>query len=160
MRPSQDEYLMSLALVASTRTTCIKRAVGCVLADERGRVLAIGYNGVASGQPHCNEKVVSMTQGYGAEWLGGYPNACKGHDLPSGQDSCEAVHAEQNAMLQCRDPDKIHTAYVTTSPCKPCVKLLMNTGCRRIVFLEEHTDPWPKEQWEKLGREWYQLRKP
>ena len=49
------------------------------------------------------------------------------------------------------------TAYVTLSPCKPCVKLLMNTGCQRIVFLEEHTDPWPKEQWLKLGREWVHL---
>lgn len=198
MRPTLDQYLMELATVAAKRTTCIKRAVGCVLADECGRVLAIGYNGVASGQPHCNDEVerrlgsvpvnLSVAADNGEYYLaqlqktfdpGGVvrpriepstvpghvtvvgflrPHACKGHNLPSGQDSCEAVHAEQNAMLQCRDPDKINTAYVTTSPCKPCVKLLMNTGCRRIVFLEEHTDPWPKEQWEKLGREWYQLK--
>lgn len=143
---------MELAAVAAKRTTCIKRAVGCVLADERGRVLAIGYNGVASGMPHCNDRNPADLWGDDAS-----PHACKGHDLPSGQDSCEAVHAEQNAMLQCRDPDKIHTAYVTTSPCKPCVKLLMNTGCRRIVFLTEHTDPWPKEQWLKLGRKWIKL---
>ena len=153
MRPTLDQYLMELATVAAKRTTCIKRAVGCVLADERGRVLAVGYNGVASGMPHCNDR--NPVDLWSDDAL---PHACKGHDLPSGQDSCEAVHAEQNAMLQCRDPDKIHTAYVTTSPCKPCVKLLMNTGCRRIVFLEEHTDLWPKEQWLKLGREWYQLK--
>lgn len=156
-RPTKDEFLMELAQVASRRTTCIKRAVGCVLADEAGHVLSIGYNGVAAGMPHCNEDIrrpgalLGSTEPY-------YPHSCPGHCLPSGQDSCEAVHAEQNALLQCKDPREIHTAYVTTSPCKPCVKLLMNTGCRRIIFLTEHTDHWPKEQWLKLGREWEQLK--
>lgn len=163
-RPSIDEYMMRLAQVAASRTTCIKRGVGCVLADAKGRVLSIGYNGVASGMPHCNEQKL---EGADYRQLGSdpavqtpsrmevvYPYACKGHDLPPGQDSCESIHAEQNALLQCRDPREIATAYVTLSPCKPCVKLLMNTGCQRIVFLEEHVDPWPKEQWLKLGREW------
>lgn len=154
MRPTLDEYLMSMAKLAATRTTCIRRGVGCVLANERGHVLAVGYNGVASGQPHCNEKVITLAQGYGAAWLGKHPNACQGHDLPPGKDSCEAVHAEQNALLQCRNPWEIATAYVTLSPCKPCVKLLMNTSCRRIVVAEEHVDLWAKEQWLKMGREW------
>lgn len=195
MRPTLDAYLMSLAMVASERTTCIKRAVGCVLADAKGRVLSIAYNGVASGVPHCNDKVeckhkfpgkpsqysvadlrtrVANDQGLKLEQMnhphivgdgaghavlvfGHHPHACEGHHLPSGQDSCEAVHAEQNAILQCSDPDLIATAYVTTSPCKPCMKLLLNTGCRRIVFHEEHTDPWPKEQWLKAGRLWEKL---
>lgn len=156
-RPSLDEYMMQLAQVAASRTTCVRRSVGCVLADARGHVLSIGYNGVASGMPHCNEEFTSLTQGP-ANLLGTFPHACKGYDLPAGQDACESVHAEQNALLQCRDPREIATAYVTTSPCKPCVKLLMNTGCQRIVFLEEHSDPWPKEQWLKLGREWSQLK--
>ena len=193
---------MSLATVASERTTCIKRAVGCVLADSKGRVLSIAYNGVASGVPHCNDvaacghmfphKPARLTTDAFEAMLADTPHvkredvtyfrlerktpngnhkdgvadclkfgwanhACKGHALPSGQDSCEAVHAEQNAILQCSDPDKIATAYVTTSPCKPCMKLLLNTGCRRIVFHEEHTDPWPKEQWLKAGRVWEKL---
>jgi len=152
MRPTQDQYLMELAKVAATRATCLKRAVGCVLADEKGRVLSIGYNGVASGQPHCNEP--RFNEAHKAKE---FPHSCVGYDLPSGQDSCEAVHAEHNAILQCKDADKIYTAYVTLSPCKPCIKLLMNTGCQRIVFREEHTDPWPREQWLKLGREWLLL---
>lgn len=164
-RPTKDEFMMALAKVASMRTTCIKRAVGCVLADEAGHVLAIGYNGVAAGMPHCNDVVLRDNPAFYREDADRYdlmhikehPHACIGHDLPSGQDSCEAVHAEQNAILQCKEPGRIHTAYVTTSPCKPCVKLLMNTGCERIVFLEEHTDPWPKEQWLKLGRRWERL---
>lgn len=153
MRPSKDQYMMELAKVAATRTTCIRRGVGCVLADARSHVLAIGYNGVAAGLPHCNEKIVSLTQGP-ANLLGTYAHACQGHDLPPGQDSCEAVHAEQNALLQCSDPWAVDTAYVTLSPCKPCLKLLLNTSCQRIVFLEEHIDPLPKELWERAGRAW------
>jgi len=140
-RPTLDQYLMGIAQLAAARTTCIRRGVGCVLANGRGHVLAVGYNGVASGLPHCS------TAG----------NACQGHDLPPGQDLCEAVHAEQNALLQCCDPWKIAAAYVTLSPCKACLKLLMNTNCQTIVYLEEHTDPMPKALWLKIGRTWKQF---
>ena len=137
MRLTQDEYLMSLAVVAAQRTTCIRRAVGCVLADSKGKVLSIGYNGVARGMPHCNE--------------GHY---CQGHDSDTGKDLCEAVHAEQNALLQCKDVEAIAVAYVTLSPCISCLKLLINTGCKRIVIATEWDDPRPKQLWHKLKRKW------
>lgn len=156
-RPTIDQYLMGLAQLAAGRTTCVRRGVGCVLADETGRVLSIGYNGVASGLPHCNQRL----RGFEAAGIvvdDSWPHACKGYDLPPGQDSCEAVHAEQNALLQCSDPRRIRTAYVTLSPCKACLKLLLNTPCERIVFLEEHVDPVPKELWlSRLGRRWDKL---
>lgn len=191
MRPSLDEYLMGLAQLAATRTTCIRRGVGCVLADNEGHVLSIGYNGVARGQAHCNMEIHPLTQRStwcgecegdgslvietnarfpqrmtcprcnGSGWyyvqpLTATPHACIGHLLPPGQDQCEAVHAEQNALLQCADPRRIHTAYVTLSPCKNCIKLLLNTQCKNVVFLEEHTDLTAKSIWEKLGRNWHQ----
>jgi tRNA(Arg) A34 adenosine deaminase TadA len=64
-----------------------------------------------------------------------------------GLDLCEAIHAEQNALLQCRDTKEIEVAYVTASPCVTCVKLFMNTGCKRIVFLEEYPHSAAKELW-------------
>lgn len=151
MRPTKDQYLMNLAKVAATRSTCIRRAVGCVLADKDGMVLAIGYNGVPKGQPHCNQHDEFTPEGC--------PHICDSAWLPPGQDSCEAVHAEQNAILHCKEPAQIDTAYVTLSPCKACLKLLMNTGCKRIVFLAEHSDHWPAAQWQKLGRVWQLLGK-
>jgi dCMP deaminase len=167
VRPSIDEYLMRLAEVAATRTTCIRRGVGCVLADARGRVLAVGYNGVASGLSHCNQRTSYEVDNTGPPDFDDvynpvYAHACEGHHLPPGQDSCEAVHAEQNALLQCQDPDRVDSAYVTLSPCKACLKLLVNTGCRRIVFREEHVDPLPRELWLKSrhGREWFKLLRP
>jgi dCMP deaminase len=124
--------MMGVAMVISHRSTCLRRNVGCVLVNGRGHIIAVGYNGVASGEPHCND---------------GHP--CAGFDLPAGQDSCEGIHAETNAILQCQNAWDIDTAYVTLSPCKACLKLLLNTSCRRIVFMHEHDDPWSKAQWTK-----------
>jgi dCMP deaminase len=58
-----------------------------------------------------------------------------------------ATHAEQNALLQCRDVEQIDTCYTTASPCITCVKLLMNTGCRSIVFAEEYPHPEAMDLW-------------
>lgn len=148
MRPSRDEWAMKLAIVTSEQSTCARRAVGCVLLNARGHVIATGYNGVAAGQLHCNE----VDQFHPT----GYPNACSAARAPSGTnlDGCQAIHAEQNALLQCRDIYSIDTCYVTASPCMTCVKLLLNTSCRRIVFLEEYPHTAAKELWVRSGRVW------
>ena len=163
MRPTKDLWALELAQVTAKRATCLRRAVGCVLLNARGHVLATGYNGVAAGLPHCNEATgfkpnpqpepgelgVVKTYGY----------ACAGATAPSGErlDACEAIHAECNALLQCRDVYSIHTCYVTASPCVTCVKLLLNTGCQRVVYLEAYPQPAAQELWLKAGREWILL---
>lgn len=88
-----------------------------------------------------------------------HPHACSGANSPSGAnlDGCQAIHAEQNAMLQCKDVYSIHACYVTASPCMTCVKLLLNTSCERIVFVEEYPHPAAKELWEGAGRVWVKL---
>ena len=130
-RPSSDEYFLAMAALVSLRATCRRRRVGCVLVDRHKHVLATGYNGVARGVAHCID------------------TACPGAGLPSGRglDLCEAIHAEQNALLQCRDAKEIETAYITASPCITCIKLFMNTGCKRIVFLEEYPHAAARNLW-------------
>lgn len=170
MRISRDEWAMRLALTTAQRSTCCRRAVGAVLLDHQGHVLATGYNGVAAGQPHCNEMGTKDT---GRQFFGkqlnlpvldpkdpkSYPFACSGAFSPSGTnlDGCEAIHAEQNALLQCRDVREIYTCFCTASPCVTCTKLLLNTGCQRVVFLEEYPHPAAGELWTRAGRVWEQL---
>lgn len=160
-RLTRDEWAMQLAQLTAQRSTCCRRAVGCVLLNEKGHVIATGYNGVAAGQPHCNEEnpeiVVHTFSPVSRPDL--YPNACKGATAPSGQslDACQAIHAEQNAMLQCKDVYEIHTAYVTASPCITCTKLLLNTSCQRIVFVEEYPHGEARTLWESAGREWLKI---
>jgi dCMP deaminase len=137
-RPTTDEYFIEMAHLAATRGTCCRRKVGCVLTDANKYVIATGYNGRPKGFEHCSE---------------GCP--CSAAAVPSGfdLDGCEALHAEQNALLQCKDPQAIETAYVTLFPCITCTKLLLNTSCKAIVYSEEYVQPQAVELWERDGRE-------
>lgn len=141
MRPSRDVIMMAKCFVASQRGTCCRRKVGSVLVNARGHILATGYNGPASGRPHCTD------------------HPCPGANLPSGQglDLCQALHAEQNALLQCSNVYDIETVYVTASPCVTCTKLLLNTSAQRIVFREEYPHPDARILWEEAGRTWYKM---
>ena len=138
MRDPVEVTYMNMARAISKRATCARRQVGCILVDELNHVLATGFNGVATGLVHCIDE------------------PCPGVMEKSGQglDKCQAIHAEQNALLQCADVMTIHTAYVTTSPCVTCTKLLMNTSCRRIVYGEAYSQPEAEALWAKAGGGW------
>lgn len=152
MRPGIDSYFLAMSQLVATRSTCLRRSVGCVLVDERRHVLATGYNGVPAGLTHCNDP---DTEGFGIE---AYPWACPGAKAVSGTqlDGCRAVHAEQNALLQCPDVQRIHACYCTARPCLTCTKLLLNTNCQRLIFLEEYPHPEAITLWEQAGRSWVQ----
>ena len=109
--------MMKIAQAISERSTCARRQVGCVLTDRNGRVLSMGHNGVPRGHHHCTER------------------PCGGQGFASGQglEACQAIHAEQNALMFCSDIEKIHACYVTTSPCEHCSKMLLNTGVKIII---------------------------
>lgn len=166
MRPSTIEYFLDMARLVGSRSTCYRRNVGCVLVDRYNRVLATGYNGVASGTLHCNEEI--RDQSYVAV-IGSnrvpsllntrFPNLCEGAESPSGTNlnNCKAIHAEINALISCRNPEDIRTCYVTASPCIFCVRPLMNTPCEDIVFEEEYPHPEAKQLWTvplARGRAW------
>jgi dCMP deaminase len=109
-----------------------------VLVDEHNRIVSTGYNGVACGQQHCTDV------------------PCPGALEPSGSglDACEAIHAEQNALLFC-DVVKVHTAYVTVTPCVSCMKLLLAApNCARIVAAEFYASAHSNaiEMWRNAGR--------
>jgi dCMP deaminase len=160
VRISRDAWAMGLARLTAQRSTCFRRQVGAVLLNSRGHVMATGYNGPASGEPHCNEitELVWTDRGSGRPTSTPvYGHACPGAGAPSGTrlDECYALHAEQNALLQCRDPWSIVTAYLTASPCITCVKLLMNTSCRLIVYDEEYPHEAAQRLWVgETGRGW------
>jgi len=134
MRITRDLLGLKLAKMWSLRGTCARRQVGCVLFDDVGYQIGAGFNGPASGLPHCID------------------TPCRGanHAPGTGLELCEAIHAEANALLRCPDVREIFTAYVTHSPCIHCVKLLMNTACVRIVFEEKYAhDEEARKMWLK-----------
>jgi dCMP deaminase len=135
-RPTADQTFLEVADVLSRRATCARRQVGCVLTNSANQIIATGYNGVPPGWPHCSEG-----------------NPCPGAQMPSGQglDLCYANHAEANALIQCKEPWQIDTCYVTCSPCISCVKLLLCTSTRRIVFMDEYAHNEAKGLWLSHG---------
>ena len=136
MRPTLDRTMLAMAQVLSARATCRKLAVGCVLVDARGRIIGTGYNGVPSSMVHCTDV------------------ACSGATMPAGSDTCEAIHAEQNALLGCSDPWAIEKCYVTHGPCLRCTKLLLNTSCRHLVLGASWEDASAKRLWQLGGGNW------
>ena len=120
---SHDAYFTQLLALVASRSTCARRAVGAIIVSERQFVLATGYNGVPSGFLHCTD------------------HPCPGALDPSGDTTrCEAVHAEQNALLQCHRLDLAHTLYTNVMPCFTCAKLIANTPIRRVVCAELYSD--------------------
>lgn len=130
-RPSRHLTYMRMALLFARRSTCDRRAVGCILTDEAGTVLGMGYNGPPAGESHClDEPCASRWAKSGAELEG-----------------CRAVHAEQNALIRCKDWSQIHTAYCTTFPCLHCQKMLLNTPCELIVYNRSYGET--DEYWDR-----------
>lgn len=139
MRPSLDAVMLGVALCLAHRATCIKLAVGCVLTDRYGRIVGSGYNGVPRGMAHCID------------------TPCAGATAPKGADLCQGVHAEQNALLTCRDPEQIKACYTTHAPCLRCTKMLLNTSCEAIIYHNNGFELPAKELWLASGRTWTQI---
>lgn len=131
--------MLAIALVLATRGTCVKRQVGCVLTDSYNRIIGTGYNGVPMGYPHCTE------------------DACPGANQSRGSDTCLGVHAESNALLNCRDVYKLFKCYTTLAPCLRCTKTLLNTTCTEIMFLDgSDVELAARSLWTSSGRIWTQ----
>jgi dCMP deaminase len=146
-RPSWDEYFMDLAKLVATRSTCTRHDVGAVLVKDK-RILATGFNGAPRGMKHCLEigcirDELNIASGTRAE-------------------ICRAVHAEQNAIIQCAIygvSSEGSTIYITHQPCTICTKILINSGVKRIVYELPYPDEFAQnllkesgvklEQWKK-----------
>ncbi len=109
-RPSFQEIYLKLAASLASRSTCRRLKVGTVITStDYRKVLAVGYNGNASG----------------------LPNGCD-RDEPG---NCGCLHSEENAVINCDSPRHIEKyVFVTHLPCGPCAKRLINLGNVRKVF--------------------------
>lgn len=114
-RPSFESIYLKLAFALSARSTCKRLQVGTVITSTDFRkVLAVGYNGNATG----------------------LPNTCD-REEPG---NCGCLHSEENAVINCDSPrhvDKI--VFVTHLPCVACAKRLINLGnVRGVLYAKEY----------------------
>lgn len=117
MRPSFEQIYMDLAASMSKRSTCERLQVGCVVTTvDHRKVLAVGYNGNASG----------------------LPNKCDQHK----EGACGCLHAECNAVINCDAPRELKKViYITHAPCTTCSKMIINLGnVWKVIYLEDYRD--------------------
>ena len=126
-RPSWHQYFLTITRNVAERSTCTRAKVGAVIVRDKN-ILATGYNGAPAGMPHCIDAGCLV-----------YTSK-----TPTGEveENCfRTIHAEINAIAQAakngasiRDAD----IYITHTPCIHCVKVLINTGIRRIFYEREY----------------------
>ena len=116
---SWDEYFMGIALLSAMRSKDNSTQVGACIVNDQHRILSTGYNGM--------------------------PNGCDDDDMPwerSGETSLDTkypfvCHAELNAILNSASRDfRNCTLYVTLFPCNECTKAVIQSGIKRIVYLD------------------------
>jgi dCMP deaminase len=113
-----DEYFMGVALLSAMRSKDPGTQVGACIVNEKKRIVGIGYNGFPIGVQ--DDKFPWNNDG---EWLDNkYPYV---------------VHAEPNAILNATVPLDGSTLYVTLFPCNECAKLIIQSGIKHIVYLED-----------------------
>ncbi len=106
---------MDLAHKLAERSTCRRLHVGTVITStDYRKVLAVGYNGNATG----------------------LPNGCDRDEVGN----CGCLHSEENAVINCdasRMIEKI--VFITHFPCSSCAKRLINLGgVKKIYFCHKY----------------------
>lgn len=124
LRPSWDSYFMRLASLASHRSNCIKRRVGCVIVNDK-RVVSTGYNGTPRGLKNCNEGGCGRCNNFN-------PKNPSGANL----DSCLCLHAEENALLEAGRGrvGENSIIYCNTAPCLTCSIKIVQIGIKEVVY--------------------------
>jgi len=129
-RASWDDYFLQIASTVASRSTCVRRQVGAVVAADR-HIVATGYNGPPSGMPHCDDGGCLRATAAGVARSVDYS-------------SCVAVHAELNALLRSAPADRDGaTLYCTDLPCWDCARAVANSGIVRVVAAGGMYDRWP-----------------
>jgi dCMP deaminase len=131
-RPSLPECMMRTAEIFSSRSTCSRLSVGCVITNsEMTTIDAIGYNGGARG----------------------LSNFCESQE----PGKCGHLHAEINALVKSNYHLQGKRAFVTAFPCRMCAKAIVNGGITAVFYREAYRDMSSMEIFLKAGVKVYHI---
>ena len=112
-----DKAYLKMALEWAKLSYCERKKVGALIVKDR-MIISDGYNGTPSGFENCCEDGAGKTHWY-------------------------VLHAEANAILKLASSTqsaKGATLYLTLSPCKECSKLILQSGIKRLVYIDQYSD--------------------
>ena len=113
-----DRAYMDIALSWSRMSQAKRKQVGCII-TKGDQIISDGYNGT----PH------------------GFDNDCENETRFGYETKPEVLHAESNAITKLAKGTQSSigsTVYVTLMPCFDCAKLMIQSGIKRVVYLEEY----------------------
>ena len=106
-----DTIFLNIAKEISTLSKCNRSKVGAILVKD-GNIISMSYNGTPSGMDNCCERD-DVTLPY-------------------------VIHAEMGAILKAAKTGNSvdgSTLYLTLSPCLDCSKLILQSGIKKVVYL-------------------------
>jgi dCMP deaminase len=115
-RVNWDEYFMSIALLASQRSPCVRLKVGSVIV-KNNRIISMGYNGFISGAPHTSRLKDDHEQ--------------------------SIIHSEVNALADCAKRGTSLAGaemYVTYYPCVNCFRSIAACDIKELIYLDDYNN--------------------
>ena len=110
-----DGKYLEMASIWAQNSYCKRRQVGALIVKDR-MIISDGYNGTPSGFENICEDEDGITKPY-------------------------VLHAEANAITKVAKSGNSSdgaTLYVTASPCVECAKLIIQSGIKRVVYMDEY----------------------
>jgi len=109
---------MGVAHLSSLRSKDESSQVGACIVNHKNHIVGIGYNG--------------------------FPNGCEDDAFPWEREGAfletkypYVVHAEPNAILNSSVSLDGAKMYVTLFPCNECAKLIIQSGIREVIYLDD-----------------------
>lgn len=112
-----DRAYLRMTLEWAKLSHCKKKQVGALIVKNK-MIISDGYNGTPSGFNNCCEDENQKTYWY-------------------------VLHAEANAILKTASSNHScsgATLYLTMSPCRECSKLILQSGIKRLVYIDKYKD--------------------
>ena len=103
-----DEFYIGMARYVSCKSKDTSTRVGCVIVDQKNRVISVGFNGAPRSTSDCH--------------------------LTRDDKIAKTLHAEVNAVLFSARDIVGATAYVTHPCCSGCAAVLIQKEIHRVVF--------------------------
>ena len=118
---SWDQYFMGVVALSALRSKDPNTKVGACIVSKNKRIVGVGYNG--------------------------FPYGCEDDEFPWGKEGGlvdtkypYVVHAELNAILNSNKDLDGCSLYVSLFPCHECVKAIIQSGIKEIVYSDDKYD--------------------
>ena len=118
-----DNYFLDIAETVAKKSKDPSSKMGCVIVDQKKRVVSLGYNGMVQG---ADESKMTLSERPMKYYF--------------------AIHSEMNAVIYAHQDLTGCTIYNHVATCENCLKYCLQAGIRRFVYRElrvhsHSTDP-------------------